>query len=1154
MADQEKIRQQDLLRDLNLAIKNKQSLDTVLKISHLLKPNDGGQENDNVRQSTLRNDLDIAMRYGISQETIVDICSKIKPSESYSEFALQQDLILAINIGQSLDVIRMLCSCLKSLDYGNSVVNCPLYLACVEGNYNPDLIRLLVEMGADVNKRNGFGLTPLLILARFGALDMIKYLIGKGANWKQDESSFLSRAMNSGVPEMVKYAEELVKKKDQAALQADLITAIKEKKTLEEISKICDKLESLNFGNSIHNNPLLMVSTYGTYREDLVKLFVERGADVNTREESCETTPIIYLTAAGRLEMVKFLVEKGANYLTANKYGNNIISASKGSQKPEMVKFVEELLYGKKKDEKTLQNEIFGEVYTAINYKTGVDTIRKLCNEFRSSGFSLNFGKNHHTSPMLLTCSSPIYHDSCNEVLQLLVEYGADVNYKSEHHTTPIMYAAQAGNLDAVKFLIAKGADPKYVPSDKPKYTLHRFAKQSKSKEMLDFVLSLSKTSQESLELALLNEISNKPNMDVVRDICSKLKTLNFGKNHYDSPLIMACVQPTYNEELIRLLVELGADVNYRSAQGTTPIMYLAQFGNLRMLIYLVENGADTTVTSTEGYNLEYYAKYSGSKGVMEYVSRLMKGKQEIDEDDEYVLQPRLLDAIKRNADLEVVKTIAGRLKTLNFGDHPTNSPLLMVCDVDHFNPDLIQLFVERGADVNYQSFSTRTPIVYLALNGALEMMKYLVSKGANPHVETRYGYRLDYYAKDSRVPEVIAYVNELLSKVSSTMSQKQLEGRLLKAIKNNDDFDKIKEICGHLKSLDFGTDEYDSPLFMVCSADHFNPDLIKLFVEMGANVNYQPSHSGITAIMYLAYIGALDMVKYLVSVGANPHGKTKHGSDLLTYANRSDVKDMIDYAYEILGRNGEKLQKDLLNAIKSYKDIDEIKALCSAVGDLNFGDDHTSSPLLMVCVMETFNPDLIRLFVEMGANVNYQSSHGSTPIMYLAEFGALEMVKYLVGKGADYKIRNARRNDIVYYAKLSGVQEMFQYASDLVDGKVDKPTVEPVKSEQMAIDVDTAKKTIIEPVIEPVLVEQIILEPVIEHSILETVVIEETHAEPIVIEPITAEQIIVQPTVVEQELPKLPESDDSLVIEENFIKPPVSNIFDNEIKENFIN
>lgn len=71
------------------------------------------------------------------------------------------------------------------------------------------------------------------------------------------------------------------------------------------------------------------------------------------------------------------------------------------------------------------------------------------------------------------------------------------------------------------------------------------------------------------------------------------------------------------HEEIVKLAVELGADVNIKDSQGVTPL-YFAR--SPEMARYLIDNGADKSIQTFEGTPLHWAAKFDRPELVQFYI------------------------------------------------------------------------------------------------------------------------------------------------------------------------------------------------------------------------------------------------------------------------------------------------------------------------------------------------------------------------------------------------------------------------------------------------------------------------------------------------------------------------------------------------------
>ena len=68
-----------------------------------------------------------------------------------------------------------------------------------------------------------------------------------------------------------------------------------------------------------------------------------------------------------------------------------------------------------------------------------------------------------------------------------------------------------------------------------------------------------------------------------------------------------------------------------------------------------------------------------------------------------------------------------------------------------------------------------------------------------------------------------------------------------------------------------------------------------------------------------------------------------------------------------------------------------------------------------------------VKKFVEYGSDVN-EMSNGLTPLMLAARYNKVEILKYLLEKGADKQIKDERGNTAIKYAEFSKSQEAVDY------------------------------------------------------------------------------------------------------------------------------
>ena len=96
-----------------------------------------------------------------------------------------------------------------------------------------------------------------------------------------------------------------------------------------------------------------------------------------------------------------------------------------------------------------------------------------------------------------------------------------------------------------------------------------------------------------------------------------------------DTPLHLAAWQG--HVDIVRLLLDRGADVNARGDGGRTPLHYAAYWGHLDVVELLIEEGADVTLTTEFGHTPLVTAAYSREAEGIDAAERLLQHGARLD-------------------------------------------------------------------------------------------------------------------------------------------------------------------------------------------------------------------------------------------------------------------------------------------------------------------------------------------------------------------------------------------------------------------------------------------------------------------------------------------------------------------------------------------
>ena len=240
--------------------------------------------------------------------------------------------------------------------------------------------------------------------------------------------------------------------------------------------------------------------------------------------------------------------------------------------------------------------------------------------------------------------------------------------------------------------------------------------------------------------------------VDNIREAIKKGVDLNLVNSNGDS--LLTDVLANRRFDVAELLIQNGADVNFKFNGGTTALFYLTE-GDEDKLEWLNDHGADVNVTDDNGQSALFYLLCRDlkiSKMLIDAGANvnirdnngytvLMTQKFNIINRDSYVNESELIDA------LNLLLESGAKLR---FEDGNNSSPLVQA--LKYHYTDYAKLLIKAGADVNYvDKFSQ--PALYYALED-FDLTKLLIEHGADVNIKSEQDVSMLFFAaQDKNIP-----------------------------------------------------------------------------------------------------------------------------------------------------------------------------------------------------------------------------------------------------------------------------------------------------------------------------------------------------------------------------------------------------------------
>jgi ankyrin repeat protein len=435
----------------------------------------------------------------------------------------------------------------------------PLHLAAQSGA--DGVIAQLVEAGADIHVKTGTGATALMLAAAAGNVKAVALLLDRGADVHAQESAhgqtalmfaaahnraevvrvLLTRGATPSVTTKIIDLEALTAAPGEDALQQNRPPAGAATSTPAPPAAPADvagvtrpyRYNEL-IGKQGGLTALLLAARQGA--RDTALALVEGGADVNQVSPADQTSPLLIATINGHFDLGLELMARGADVNAAADNGVTPLYAAVNVQWAPKAFYPQPRAY-------LQQNASYLDYMKALLDK-GADPNARVRRR--------------------------VWYSTYNFDNLRLEENGASAFWR----------AAYAADIDAMRLLVAHGADP-HMPTVKPAGRTTRGVPG---------------------QLTQTNDVSGRAPLPVGGPGIPPLQAAAgwgygdgfAGNAHRFAPSgMMAAVK--------YLVEEIGADVNAEDYDGSTALHQAAARGDVEMILYLVAKGADPTRINRDG-------------------------------------------------------------------------------------------------------------------------------------------------------------------------------------------------------------------------------------------------------------------------------------------------------------------------------------------------------------------------------------------------------------------------------------------------------------------------------------------------------------------------------------------------------------------------
>ena len=583
--------------------------------------------------------------------------------------------------------------------------------------------------------------------------------------------------------------------------------------------------------------------------------------------------------------------------------------------------------------------------------------------------------------------SNTTLHEAVEEaradVVQVLIDAGADIEEKDYNGRTPLLLACLVGWLDTVKVLVQAGAELSVADADGD--TCLIVASRAGYTETVRYLVGLGQVD--------VNQV---------------------GGTEYNVTALHEAV--TLNHaDVVQVLIDAGANIDNKDSFGYTPLLLACMRGFHDTVMMLVQAGAELSVADTDGDTCLILATRWGHTETVRYLVDV----GQVDVDQVGLSGSTALHKAARYNHIDVVQVLIDAGADIERKDSEGRTPLLLACMSGYL--DIVKMLVQAGAELRLTDCHGDTCLIVASRGGFTETVRYLVGLGQVDVDQVGGLYATTVLNEAVKLNH--ADVVQVLIDAGADIEKKdarQCTPLLLGCKADVNDAVKVLVRAG----ADVGARDRDGKTcLMIASAGGFTATVKSLLCTPEVDVDLVDAQHW-TALHYAVASNHAAVLQVLIDAGADVEAKSELVCSPLMMACRAGEVHIVRMLLEAGARlhiqgNGNIRFDAAARYPKSY--AAEVQELIDSGARIEKWDDRGPSPLVCACMGE--NRDIVNLLVEAGAELrvtehieelsqHFEAAAGDrkehkiqkvTCLITAAEEGGTETVRYLmVGVGQE--------------------------------------------------------------------------------------------------------------------------------------------------------